>query len=391
MTTAALIVAAGSGARARGGGDLPKQYAALGDVPMLAVALKTFCCHARIDHVAAVINPAHERFYAGCGEVLDNSKLLAPVAGGATRQASVLAGLTALRGLGVDRVLIHDAARPFVTAQTLSAIIDALAAFPGAIAAVALADTLKRANADGTIAATLDRTGLWRAQTPQGFHYEPLLQAHRRAAAEGREDFTDDAALAEWAGLPVALVADSAANGKITTVEDLAMAQQGIAVQMEPRAGTGFDVHRFTTGDHVWLCGVRIAHTQALDGHSDADVGLHALTDAVLGALGDGDIGQHFPPTDERWRGAASHLFLRDAAERVARRGGRIANVDVTLLCEAPKIGPHRDIMRRSVAEILNIDISRVGVKATTTEQLGFTGRREGIACMASAMLLLPP
>jgi 2-C-methyl-D-erythritol 4-phosphate cytidylyltransferase/2-C-methyl-D-erythritol 2,4-cyclodiphosphate synthase len=268
-----------------------------------------------------------------------------------------------------------------------------LATRPGALAAEPVADTLKRAAPDGSIAETVDRTGLWRAQTPQGFDFATILALHRRAAAAGRDDFTDDAAIAEWAGVPVALVRGSAANSKITTSEDLVMADRllrAAAPDLETRTGSGFDVHRFASGDHVWLCGVCLPHSQRLDGHSDADVGLHALTDAILGALGDGDIGQHFPPSDERWRGAASSVFLADAARRVAERGGRIVNADVTLLCEAPRIGPHREAMRAAIASILGIDVERVAVKATTTEGLGFTGRREGIAAMATASVQLP-
>jgi 2-C-methyl-D-erythritol 4-phosphate cytidylyltransferase/2-C-methyl-D-erythritol 2,4-cyclodiphosphate synthase len=263
---------------------------------------------------------------------------------------------------------------------------------PAAIAALPLADTLKRAGPDGRhIAATLDRAGLWRAQTPQGFRYDAILKAHEAAAAAGREDLTDDAAVAEWAGIPVELVEGSEANVKLTTAEDMARAGMSVNAAAVPdvRTGQGFDVHRFAAGDHVWLCGVHIPHTHALDGHSDADVGLHALTDALLGAIGDGDIGQHFPPTDPRWRGAASHLFLADAARRVRSRGGAISNVDVTILCEAPKIAPHREAMRARIAEILGLDVARVGVKATTTEGLGFTGRREGIAALATATVVV--
>lgn len=358
---------------------------------MLARTLATFLDHPDVVEAIVVINAAHADRYRQSTTPLKSPKLLPPVAGGATRQASVLAGLRALRERGITSVLVHDAARPFLAASTVSAVLAALDTSPAAIAAVPLADTLKRAGLDGAIAGTMDRANLWRAQTPQAFRYQAILEAHEAAAATGHVDFTDDAAVAEWAGLPVTLVADSAANVKITNAEDLVMAQQRLAALLEPRSGTGFDVHRFADGDHVWLCGVRIAHPQRLEGHSDADVGLHALTDAILGALGDGDIGAHFPPSDERWRGAASHLFLRDAARRVAERGGRITNVDVTLLCEAPKIGPYRDAMRAEIAGILAISVDRVGVKATTTEGLGFTGRREGIAAIASAMLLLPP
>ena len=272
-------------------------------------------------------------------------------------------------------------------------LIAALDTSAGAIAAEPVSDTLKQASADGTIARTVDRAGLWRAQTPQAFRYAAILEAHRRAAAAGRSDFTDDAGLAEWAGLAVKLVASSARNMKLTTAADIELAERLLApasALLEPRNGTGFDVHRFAEGDHVWLCGVQIPHTHRLEGHSDADVGLHALTDALLGAIGDGDIGQHFPPSDPAWRGAPSRIFLVDAAERVRKLGGRIANVDVTFLCEAPKVGPHRESMREAVAGILGIDVSRVGVKATTMEGLGFIGRGEGIAAMASATVLLP-
>lgn len=391
MKTVALVVAAGSGTRAGPASDLPKQYASLGGKPLLHACLQTLCAHPRIDAVTVVIDPKHRELYATVTSELISSKLRPPVSGGATRQGSVLAGLESLANDGVRHVLIHDAARPFLASATIDSVLDALASTTGAIAAVPLSDTLKRAAQDRTIATTLDRTGLWRAQTPQAFDYPAIVTAHRSAARQNLADFTDDAAIAEWAGLTVTLVPDSPKNTKITTSEDLAMAQKALETALEPCTGSGFDVHRFAPGDHVWLCGVKVPHTHTLEGHSDADVGLHALTDAILGALGDGDIGQHFPPTDETWRGAASHLFLRDAARRVVERGGRITNVDVTLLCEAPKVGPHRDHMRAAIAEILALPLSRVGVKATTTEGLGFPGRREGIAAMATATLLLPP
>jgi 2-C-methyl-D-erythritol 4-phosphate cytidylyltransferase/2-C-methyl-D-erythritol 2,4-cyclodiphosphate synthase len=390
VKTAAIIVAAGSGLRAAGAAKLPKQYAILDSEPVVARSMRAFCAHDGIACVVVVINPEHRDLYDAARQTVPSAKLLQPVGGGATRQASVLAGLEALQQDGVDRVLIHDAARPFVTAETISGVLSALDRHAGALAAVPLADTLKRSAGDSrTVSETIDRAGLWRAQTPQGFRFADLLDAHHRAAKAAETAFTDDAAIAEWAGLDVVLVPDSPKNSKITTAEDLAMAQQAVGA-FEPRTGTGFDVHRFAEGDAVWLCGVEIPHAQRLEGHSDADVGLHALTDAILGAIGDGDIGQHFPPTDERWRGAASHVFLADARDRVAARGGRITNVDVTLLCEAPKIGPHRAAMQAAIAGILGIESSRVGVKATTTEQLGFTGRREGIAAMATATVLLP-
>jgi 2-C-methyl-D-erythritol 4-phosphate cytidylyltransferase/2-C-methyl-D-erythritol 2,4-cyclodiphosphate synthase len=389
VTTAALIVAAGKGTRAAG--LVPKQYARLGDSPILCRTLSVFLEHPAVDLAVVAIAEDDRALYR---QVLGDGhpKLIAPAIGGATRQRSVLNGLAALKAHAPARVLIHDAARPFVTGDVIARVLGALDRAPGAIAAVPLADTLKRVGPGGRIAATLDRAGLWRAQTPQGFHFDAILRAHEAALAAGREDLTDDAAVAEWAGIPVELVQGSEANVKLTTPEDLAMAARMVEAGRatgEVRTGQGFDVHRFTAGDHVWLCGVRLPHTRALEGHSDADVGLHALTDALLGSIGDGDIGQHFPPSDPQWRGAASHLFLADAGRRVRERGGRISNVDVTLLCEAPKIAPHREAMRARIAEILGIDASRVGVKATTTEGLGFTGRREGIAALATATVIL--
>ena len=390
MTTAALIVAAGRGTRVAG--PVPKQYAQLGGTSVLARTLGVLLEHPAIDvGVVAIAEPDRARYEAAVAG--GHPKLAPPVLGGATRQRSVLNGLRALAPLSPSSVLIHDAARPFVTPDIVDRVLAALQRSPGAIAAVPLADTLKRAGRDSRIEATLDRVGLWRAQTPQGFRFNAILQAHEAALAAGRGDLTDDAAVAEWAGLPVELVEGNEANVKLTTAEDLAQAARAVetapAGPGEVRTGQGFDVHRFAAGDHVWLCGVRIPHARALEGHSDADVGLHALTDALLGAIGDGDIGQHFPNTDPRWRGAASHVFLADAARRVHARGGAVSNVDVTLLCESPKIAPHREAMRARVAEILKLDISRVAVKATTTEGLGFTGRREGIAAMATATVVL--
>jgi 2-C-methyl-D-erythritol 4-phosphate cytidylyltransferase/2-C-methyl-D-erythritol 2,4-cyclodiphosphate synthase len=410
VSVAALIVAAGRGSRAAVAGEPPKQYAMLGDRTVLARSIEALAGHSSVAQAVVVIHPDDDAAYeSACAEVHEavRAKLLPPAHGGATRQESVRLGLEALGRSPPALVLIHDAARPFVGADVIDRVVAALADAPGAIAAVPLTDTLKRADADGRIAATLDRTGLWRAQTPQGFQFTPLRQAHARAHAAGRTSFTDDAALAEWAGLAVALVPGNDRNVKLTTVEDMAMAgmamagrplsgapahreAQSGAPRFEMRSGTGFDVHRFAEGSSVWLCGVEIAHTQRLEGHSDADVGLHALTDALLGAIGAGDIGVHFPPSDMRWKGAASHVFLRHAAALVNARGGRIVNVDVTILAEAPRIGPHRAEMCASMAGILGLAPERVSVKATTTEGLGFTGRREGIAAMATASVELP-
>jgi 2-C-methyl-D-erythritol 4-phosphate cytidylyltransferase / 2-C-methyl-D-erythritol 2,4-cyclodiphosphate synthase len=350
--------------------------------------LRPFLVHPDIALVAVAIARGDEALYQAAVAGLASGKLLSPIGGGATRQASVGNGLRALRAHLPDRVLIHDAARPFVTRDVIDRVLGALAQSPGAIAALPLADTLKEAGPGGRIAATVERAGLWRAQTPQGFRFADILAAHERARAAGLQDMTDDAAVAEWAGLPVALVLGSAANAKLTTPEDFAMAELA-AGGPDVRVGQGFDVHRLVAGDHVWLCGVRIAHTQALEGHSDADVALHALTDALLGAIGAGDIGQHFPDSDPRWRGAASSIFVGEALRLVRARGGAIGNVDVTLLCEAPRIAPHRDAMRRRIAELLELEETRVSVKATTTEGLGFAGRREGIAAVATAMVVL--
>ena len=389
MRIAALIVAAGRGTRA--GTDVPKQYVSIGGRSVLARAIAVFSGHGAIGRLQAVIHPDDLDLYVSslpdeaCG-------LAPPVSGGASRQASVRAGLATLADWGPDLVLIHDAARPFVTTAVIDRVIGALGSFPAAIPGLAVADTLKRGDADGIIAETIARDNLWRAQTPQGFRYADIVAAHEKAAAAGRDDFTDDAAIAEWAGLKVALVEGAPDNVKITTAADVEEARRKLEAPMtlEPRIGTGFDVHRFAEGSSVWLCGVEIPHTHRLEGHSDADVGLHALTDALLGTIGDGDIGQHFPPSDPKWKGAASHLFLADAARRVRERGGRIVNVDVTFLAEAPKIGPHRPAMQARVAEILAITPDRVGIKATTMEELGSIGRREGIVAMASALVLLP-
>jgi 2-C-methyl-D-erythritol 4-phosphate cytidylyltransferase / 2-C-methyl-D-erythritol 2,4-cyclodiphosphate synthase len=388
---AAVVVAAGRGTRARLAGTAAKQYVPLGGVPVLRRTLQALSEVEAIALLQVVIHADDLTDYEQAIAGLDGP-LLPPALGGPTRQASVLAGLEALAAHGPDAVLIHDAARPFVDASLVSRVILALQKHDGAIPALAVADTLKRADASGSVAATVPRAGLWRAQTPQGFHFSRILAAHRAVAAAGDHDLTDDAAVAERAGMTVALVEGSVRNVKLTTLEDFMVAERDLNGSLVPdvRTGTGFDVHRFADGDHVWLGGVRIAHTNRLEGHSDADVALHAITDAILGAIGDGDIGQHFPPSDPRWKGADSRIFLEDAARRVRALGGRIGNVDLTILCEAPKIGPHREAMRGAIAAILGIEIGRIGVKATTTEGLGFTGRREGIAAMATATVVLP-
>ncbi|RUP10944.1 bifunctional 2-C-methyl-D-erythritol 4-phosphate cytidylyltransferase/2-C-methyl-D-erythritol 2,4-cyclodiphosphate synthase [Hyphomicrobium sp.] len=395
MRIAALIVAAGRGTRAAAQGSGPKQYAAIGGRAVLTRAIDAFARHPEVDEIKVVIHPDDADLYQNATEGCGSGKLSAAATGGASRQASVLRGLEALSAAAPDVVLIHDAARPFVSAKTISNVIAALQERPAALAALPVTDTLKRTASDGLVTETVARAGLWRAQTPQGFHFAPILDAHRAATAKGLDTFTDDAAIAEWAGLEVAVVEDSIGNIKITTAEDLELADRQMTISQmtsarEPRTGTGFDVHRFTDGDHVWLGGVKIPHTHKLEGHSDADVVLHALTDALLGAIGDGDIGQHFPPSDPKWKGAASILFLEDAARRVRETGGQIGNVDITVLAEAPRIGPHRPAMQELIGGALGLPPNRVGIKATTMECMGFVGRREGIAAMATATVFVP-
>ncbi|GJL92858.1 bifunctional 2-C-methyl-D-erythritol 4-phosphate cytidylyltransferase/2-C-methyl-D-erythritol 2,4-cyclodiphosphate synthase [Hyphococcus sp.] len=387
--TIAIIVAAGRGSRAGAGG--PKQYRGLAGRAVIARTVEAFLSHNDIDAVRVIIHrDDREEYDAAIGALLKNKKLFDPVTGGAERQDSVRLGLESLESEPPHRVLIHDAARPFIDANTITRVINALDRSDGAIAALPVHDTIKREGANKQISATVPREALWRAQTPQGFHFDKILAAHR--AAQG-QTLTDDAAVAEAAGLSVALVPGSPDNMKLTQAEDFGMAETLLgrkAQQMEYRTGHGFDVHAFEEGDAVMLCGVEIPHVKKLKGHSDADVGMHALTDAILGALGEGDIGDHFPPSEAKWKGAPSHLFLEKARDLVAARKGKITHCDVTLICEAPKIGPHRDRMRAALALILNIAERRVSVKATTTEELGFTGRREGISAMATATVALP-
>lgn len=381
MSVVVLIVAAGRGQRA--GAGLPKQYRRLAGRPVLARTLAAFLGHPRVDRVAVVIHPDDRPLYDEATAGLD---LLPPIAGGPTRQDSVRLGLEALAGLAPDIVLVHDAARPFVSPELIERVVDAVPA----IAALPIVDTLKRAEG-GKAAAGPARDGLWRAQTPQGFPYPALRDAHR--AARGGPELTDDAAVATAAGIAVALVEGDEANFKLTTPDDFRRAE-ALLINRHPdvRVGQGFDVHALADlpGRPLMLGGIVVPHGRALAGHSDADVALHALTDALLGALAEGDIGQAFPPSDERWRGAASDQFLAFARDRVAARHGVIAHVDLTLICERPRIGPHREAMRARIADILGIGPDRVAVKATTTEKLGFTGRGEGIAAQAVATVRLP-
>jgi len=376
---AAVIVAAGSGSRL--GSARPKQYLPLAGISVIRRAIEAFEGHALF--LQAVIGPGQEVDYEAATSGL---YLLPPVTGGATRQESVRAGLESLAAHDPDFVLIHDAARPLVSHELIARVIAALES--GARASVpmlAAADTLRRQTAEGW--ETIPRENMFRAQTPQGFDFDAILKAHREFADAPA---TDDMAIAERAGLEIIVVAGEESNIKITTQDDMAHAARLLGGASETRTGFGFDAHRFGNGDHVFLCGVRIPHERGLEGHSDADAGLHALTDALLGAISAGDIGQHFPPTDERWKGAASSLFLEHAAALVREAGGTIINCDVTLICEAPKISQHREAMRARIAEILQIDISRISVKATTTEGMGFTGRREGIAAQALATIERP-
>jgi 2-C-methyl-D-erythritol 4-phosphate cytidylyltransferase/2-C-methyl-D-erythritol 2,4-cyclodiphosphate synthase len=383
---AAVIVAAGRGLRA--GGPVAKQYRDLAGQPVVRHSLRRFSQHPAIDLVQSVIHPQDQALFDNAATGLT---LLAPVSGGATRQESVRAGLEALAPHKPEVVLIHDAARAFASAALLDRAVAAARATGAAVPALPVVDTIKTVDSGNRITATLERAALRMIQTPQAFRFDAILDAHRRAAKAGRSDFTDDAAVAEWAGLTVSVFDGDPANLKLTNPEDFArVAHEKTQPLTDIRTGSGFDVHEFGPGNYATICGLRVPHDRGVVGHSDADVGLHALTDALLGSIADGDIGTHFPPSDERWRGAASDQFLAFAAERVRARGGRIALLDVTLLCEAPRIGPHRDAMRARIAEIVGIDVSRVAVKATTMEQKGFVGRKEGLAAIATATVHLP-
>jgi len=384
--TAAILVAAGRGLRAGAGG--PKQYRTIGGKTVIFRAMQPFCTHPQVFAVQPVLNPDDTALFNDAARGLRHEP---STAGGATRQASVHAGLEALAAQKPDIVLIHDAARPFVSQALISRAIDAASRTGAAIPVIPVTDTVKLIDAGGNIEATPERARLRIAQTPQAFRFDVILDAHRRAARDGKSDFTDDAAIAEWAGLTVATFEGDAANMKLTTPEDFVREEARLASLLgDIRTGTGYDVHAFGAGDHLMICGMRVPHTKGFLAHSDGDVGLHALVDAILGALADGDIGSHFPPSDPQWKGASSDRFLKYAADRVTARGGRIANLEVTLICERPKIGPLRDQMRARIAEIAGVNVSRVAVKATTSERLGFTGREEGIAATASATIRLP-
>ena len=372
MTVAAIIVAAGRGTRA--GGTVPKQWQLLAGQPVVRHSIRAFAGLA--DQVILVVHPDDVARATPMGVQL--------VEGGATRDASVRNALNHLAGTGTSRVLIHDGARPLVSRALITRLIRALDQSVAAAPAVPVTDALWRGD-DLRVTGTQDRTGLWRAQTPQAFHFDAILAAH--SAHPGGA--ADDVEVARAAGLDVMIVQGDEDNLKLTFAEDFARAERILKGRsMDIRVGNGFDVHAFGPGDHVWLCGVQVPHGRGLVGHSDADVGMHALTDAIYGALAEGDIGQHFPPSDPQWKGAESHIFLRHAANRAAQRGFAIAHADVTLICERPKIGPYAGPMRAALAAILGIAPDRISVKATTSERLGFTGREEGIAALATATLV---
>ncbi|MCC7265917.1 MAG: bifunctional 2-C-methyl-D-erythritol 4-phosphate cytidylyltransferase/2-C-methyl-D-erythritol 2,4-cyclodiphosphate synthase [Caulobacteraceae bacterium] len=381
MTFTAIVVAAGAGLRA--GEGLPKAWRRLAGRAIARWSVESLLAGGAREVVVVVAEDCVDL----AGAALAGLPGLRLVAGGDTRARSVAAGLEALDGLGDGEiVLIHDAARPFLARETIAGLVQALDGADAALPALPVADTLKRRR-DATVT-TVDRTGLLRAQTPQAFRLGPLRRA--AAAWDAAREATDEASMLEALGGRIVLTAGDPKLFKLTYPEDFEMAEQLAAGARITRIGQGVDAHRFGPGDGVDLCGVRIAHTHGLVGHSDADAGLHALTDALLGAIGDGDIGEHFPPSDPKWRGAASHRFVTFAAERIARRGGRVANVDVTLVCEAPKIAPHRAAMRQRVAALLGLPLDRVSVKATTTEAMGFTGRREGLLAQAVVAVETP-
>ncbi|MBA1157381.1 bifunctional 2-C-methyl-D-erythritol 4-phosphate cytidylyltransferase/2-C-methyl-D-erythritol 2,4-cyclodiphosphate synthase [Microvirga mediterraneensis] len=393
MSVAALIVAAGRGSRA--GEGAPKQYRELGGMQVLARTLSAFLEYPEIGHTVVVIHPDDLALYEEAVAVLPtpSATLLPCVHGGATRQDSVKNGLEALSGLDPELILVHDAARPFAGSDLIERAIEAARRWGAAVPGTPVTDTIKVIGEQSEVLSTPDRSTLRAVQTPQAFRFPLLLDAHRRAAAAGLHAFTDDGALAEWAGLPVHVFEGDGGNIKLTHPADFQEAERrlkGNTMAYVTRLGTGFDVHAFGDGDHIWLGGIRVPHDRGVLAHSDGDVILHALTDAILGALADGDIGTHFPPSDPQWRGASSDRFLAHAVGLVAERGGLLDHLDATLLCEKPRLGPHREAMRQRIAGIAGLRLDQVSLKATTTEKLGFTGRAEGIAAQAAATIRLP-
>jgi 2-C-methyl-D-erythritol 4-phosphate cytidylyltransferase / 2-C-methyl-D-erythritol 2,4-cyclodiphosphate synthase len=386
---AVVLVAAGRGERAGAPSEGPKQYRLIGGRSVISHTIDALLRHGRIGYIAVVIHPEDEELFRQSWPLPYGQ--LRIVHGGPTRQDSTFQGLLALRESSPQYVLIHDAVRPFVGNALLDRIIGSLEQGGGVIPAVAISDTIKQVDSARLIQATVPRTHLYGAQTPQAFSFREILAAHERALSAGSHSFTDDASIAEFAGIPVRIVEGSAENIKLTWKRDIEMADQSLSARFpDVRVGNGYDVHAFTKGTNVTLCGVVIPHSAKLSGHSDADVALHALTDALLATRGAGDIGTHFPPSDEKWKGAASKIFVDYAVRLVRDAGGRIANADITLICEEPKIGPHREAMATALSEMLAIDLGRVSVKATTNEKLGFIGRGEGIAAIATVSVVYP-
>ncbi|WP_027233306.1 bifunctional 2-C-methyl-D-erythritol 4-phosphate cytidylyltransferase/2-C-methyl-D-erythritol 2,4-cyclodiphosphate synthase [Phyllobacterium sp. UNC302MFCol5.2] len=389
---AAVIVAAGRGERAGQSVEGPKQYRKIGGEAVLAHTLRAFLECPLIDDVIVVIHKEDDTLFTQA--LGDRAGHVVAVTGGPTRQESTRLGLLALKDISPDHVLIHDGVRPFISADLLERVVFNLTPHIGVLPVLAVSDTLKAAGNDAMVSATVPRAGLYAAQTPQAFPFLPILAAHDAAFAVGRSDFTDDSAIAEWHGLPVRIVEGSADNTKLTWAKDIEMADERLTKQHsafpDVRTGNGYDVHAFEPGNGVMLAGVFIAHDRKLSGHSDADVALHALTDALLATRGAGDIGTHFPPSDPQWKGAASHIFVEHAVKIVREAGGRIANADITLICEAPKVGPHREAMTAALSTMLGISPDRISIKATTNEKLGFIGRQEGIAAIATASVIYP-
>lgn len=389
MTVAAVIVAGGSGLRA--GGEKPKQYQLIGGKPVIWWTCRAFLHHPAVDHVQAVIGEGHEKMFA---ESTAGLKMPLPVIGGSTRQESCRIGIEAVERHAPHKVLIHDAARPFVSENLIEDVISWLDRFPAVVPGMPVAETLKFAPG-GVVSRTVDRSGIWAAQTPQGFAFDHILAAYHKAEAERTQGLTDDASVAEHAGIAISMIPGQIENRKLTTHEDIVIADRdmmGRQLQNLPdiRVGQGIDVHPFEPGEAVTLCGVAIPYSQRLKGHSDADVAMHALTDAILGTIGEGDIGVHFPPSDPQWKGAPSKIFLARAMELLQAKGGLVANADITLLAEAPKIAPHVAAMKAFLSPLLHIDPARIAIKATTMEKLGAIGRKEGIMAYATVTVRLP-
>jgi len=380
----ALILSGGAGQRF--GDAIPKQYLPLVDRAVIRHAVDAFLNHPNIDHVRIVRRPQDQIFY---DNVFDDLKILEPVDAGETRQDSARLGLESLKDLDPDTVLIHDGARPFPTEKLITRTLDALKVYPAAIPVLPVLDTIKEINTNKNLVnKTINREKLFRAQTPQGFNFKSILNAHRK---NKKKELTDDAMIAEKDNLEIATVPGDEINLKITTPEDLKLARKFLMQRNgDSRVGTGYDVHTFEKGDHVMLCGVKIPYKRGLKGHSDADIGIHALTDAILGAIAEGDIGSHFPPKEKKWQNASSSIFLMHAASLVKKLDGRIINVDMTIICEEPKIAPYRNQMRQQISKILALPVSSTSIKATTTEKLGFLGRGEGIAAQAVATVFIP-